>query len=368
MYNLLLLFVLFAYSNAAQIAIDLQRNVWGTTTNVLKAFDNVDNTVYFQATDSDTVDSWNFVDQASNPLQSVSIDHVLNTENSVKLIVVTLKPSGSHSYKLEALHSNGNPLGSLLFTIETPSNPQIVSCTNDQAKLYIPPSFNMTHLTLNGHEVTPECSFQIVLPSEAPTVPHNLELPMTTCGLSYYNQFQVSLREHDEFNVDADFNSLMTCSKIKLVTTLSTDTEGNYGIPDADVLFEQGVLGSMYIHARGDPQATLTDSVPVGTPVTLRASLGELYKFNFDILPLICSVNDVLITSSSCSVNTDIFGEFTKHSIGELSVDFDMFRVVDPNTNIPSTSITIQCTLYVATIDTTTGESLAPVSPCITYI
>lgn len=366
MYNLLF-FLFFVYSNAADITIDLQRNVWGTSASTLKAFDNVDNSVYFQATNADSVDSWNFVDQASNPLQSVSIDHVLNSENSIKLIVATLKPSGSHSYKLVGIHSDGTVLGSLLFTIETPSNPQIVSCTNDKAKLYIPNSYNMTYLALNGKEGTSECSFQIILPSEAPTLPHNLELPMTTCGLGYYSQFQVSLREHEEFNVDSDFNSLMTCAKIKLVATLSTDTQGNYGIPDGNVIFEQGVLGSMYVHARGDPQATLTDSVPVGTPVTLRVSLGELYKFNFDILPLICSVNDVLITSSSCSVNSAIFGEFHKHSIGELSADFDLFRVVDPNTNIPSASITIQCTLYVATVDTSTGNSLAPISPCMTY-
>lgn len=368
-YKSFVLFALLTYCNAADITIDLQRNVWGTTAVTLKAFDNVDNSVYFQATNADNVDSWNFVDQASNPLQSVSVDHILNMDDTgARLIVVTLKPAGLHSYKLEGLHSDGSVLGSLMFSIETPSNPQIVSCMNDKAKLYIPESYNMTYIALNGREGNTACSFQIVLPSEAPTLPHNVELPMTTCGLSYYNQFQLSLREHEQFNVDGDFNSLMTCSKIKIVTTLFTDADGDYGVPDTDVLFEQGVLGSMYIHARGDPTTTLTDNVSVGTPVTLRISLGELYKFNFDILPLICSINDVLITSSSCSVNTAIFGEFTKHSIGELSADFDMLRVVDSNTNIPSTSITVECTLYVATVDSTIGTSLAPTSPCMTYL
>lgn len=366
-YSLLLLLLSSAVVHAAVITIDLQRNVWGTTNNVLKAFDNVDNSVYFQATNADDVAAWHFVDQASHPLQSVSIDHVLNMDASVKLIVATLKPNGSHAYQLDAVNGDGTVLGSLVFTIEAPSNPQIVSCSNDRAKLYVPESYNLTYLALNGQEGTPACSFQIVLSGEAPTSPHNVEVPMTTCGLSYYNQFQVSLREHEAFNVDGDFNALMTCSKIKLVTTLSTQTQGDYGVPESDTLFEQGVLGSMYVHARDDPQTALTDSVPVGTPATLRVSLGELYKFNFDILPLICSVNDVLITSSSCSTNTAIFGEFTKHGIGELSADFDMFRVVDPTTNVPSTSITIQCTFYVATVDTSTGTSLAPVSPCITY-
>ena len=349
------------------ISIDLQRNVYGTTENVLKAFDNVDNSVYFKAINAMGVDSWNFVSQTANELQSVSIDHVLDIEDGMKMVVATLRPSGSHNYKIEGVDSGGTVLGSLQFTISTPSNPQIVSCTNDKAKLYIPQSFNMTYINLNGKEGNTDCSFQIVLPSEAPTTPHNLELPMTTCGISYYNQFQISLREHQLFNVDADFNSLMTCSKIKLVTTLSTKTLGEYQDPDTDVLFEQGVLGTMYIHARGDQQSAITSNVEVGTPVTLRVSLGQLYKFNFDILPLVCSVNNVLITSSSCSVNTAIFGEFTKHSIGELSADFDLFRVLDSETNIPSSSITLECTFYVATVDTSTGNSLAPTSPCITY-
>ena len=349
------------------IIIDLQRNVFGTSENELKAFDNVDNSVYFKAINAVGVNSWNFVNLNSNALQSVSVDHVLDTEDNIKMIVATLRPNGSHNYKLEGLDSDGTVLGSLQFTITPPSNPQIVSCTNNKAKLYIPENYNNTYFSVNDKESNTDCSFQIVLPSEAPTTPHNLELPMTTCSISYYNQFQVTLREHEEFNVDADFNSLMTCSKISALTQLSTKTLGGYQDPDTDVLFEQGVLGTMYIHARGDPQSAITDNVQVGTPVTLRVSLGQLYKFNFDILPLVCSVNNVLITSSSCSVNTAIFGEFTKHSIGELSADFDLFRVIDSSTNVPSSSITVECTFYVATVDTSTGNSLAPTSPCMNY-
>ena len=370
MYNLvfLVLVLVFACSHAAvNITIDLQRNVWGTTANTLKAFDNVDNSIYFKATGAESVSSWSFVDQTLNPLQLSSIDHVLDTENSEKLIVATMKPTGSRDVILQGFHSNGTLLGSFSFTIENPHNPQIVSCTNDKLKLYIPDTYNMTYLALNGQEGNSDCSFRVVLPSSAPTTPHNLEVPMAACGLQYFVQFQISLREHEEFNVDQDFNSLMTCGKISLVTTLTAEIQGSYGAPDTQVLFEQGVLGSMYVHARGDPQATITNGVAVGTPVTLRISLGELYKFNFDILPLQCTVNNVLISTSSCSINPTIFGEFTKHSIGELSSDFNMFRVVDSVTKIPSNSINIQCTLYVGTVDTSTGESQAPISPCINY-
>lgn len=368
---LLLLLVTTAVIQAADITIDLQRNAWGTTETTLKAFSNVDNSVYFKATNAAAVASWRFANQltADTDLLSAAVDHVLLTtsDGSGRMIVATIKPTGSHSYKIEGLHADGSVLGTLMFDIEAPANPQIVSCMNDNVKLYIPPNYNTSYLTIVGQEASGDCSFQVNLPTDPPTVPHNLELPMAACGLTYFNQFEISLREHVSFGVSQDFHSLMTCSKITTVTTLTTTAEGSYGAPDTDVMFEQGVLGSMYIHARGDPSASITDSVPVGTPATLRVSLGELYKFNFDILPLICSINDVLVTSSSCSVSSSIFGEFTKHSIGEMSADFDMLRVIDPVTNVPSSSITVSCTLFVATVDSTTGISQAPVSPCITY-
>ena len=71
---------------------------------------------------------------------------------------------------------------------------------------------------------------------------------MSTCGLTYDNQFEVNLREHSEFNVDTDFNALMTCAKSNQLYVICSI--GTYGSPDSDVLFEQGVLGSMYVHAK----------------------------------------------------------------------------------------------------------------------
>lgn len=115
--------------------------------------------------------------------------------------------------------------------------------------------------------------------------------------------------------------------------------------------------GSNALHAQGNENAVISQSVVTGNPVSLKIEMDPLYAQDVEIVPLECFVNNYKILDQGCASAGSPIGNFTKLSVGNFRSNFNMFRTIV--NGVPQSDLIFKCTLFVCHLNQ------CPDIPCI---
>ena len=357
------------------VTIDLDRNLPGASASVLPGILDEVNNFYFFATGSDAKYSdFSFVDSSNLPGYAATLIPIV-TSNGVllRLSINPLMAGLVDNGLLLEIAANGKV--ALLFEIHEIQDVALLSCLNDAVLLKVPADRNETHLSVWGKPDVAECNFQILLDDSL-----TISIPMSTCGVAYDVEFLLRFTQMTAFEgLDDDLNARLTCKRMTdtfILTNNDVLSKYNEVTANNNMTFEQDLQVIMYLHERDDPSSVITtQGIEVKTDVSLKIEMDSLYANDFDVVPLVCTANDILILGKpdqqldSLDQNTpaeqlsDVacalspFANFTKTAVGQYRADFKMFRTV--RLRVSDTSVNFACLMYVCKTGT------CPVLPCI---
>lgn len=346
MVGVLLILLLSSTTVSAQLvslSIDLQRNLQGSSPSSVIGIEGEAANLYFLASgDAAHYSSYSVsgLDQAGSAVSLID----LKTLDAV-ILRLTVNPLLSSQLATDVtLMVNGSSSAlDLVFQIAPQLDLTLLSCKNDGVLLKVPSARDGERVTVLGKENVADCDFIISLPASK-----ELIIPMAACALSYDLEFVLRFTALAGFEgVDEDVNMRLTCQRITTTFLMSNqDMVSRYEAVAAgdDMIYEQVVQAVMFLHAQGVPSNVISSGgVEVRTPVTLRIEMDDLYKNQFDILPLQCSANNQLIVDNGCSVYP--FANFTREGPGTYRSDFNMFRTI--TNGIGDESVNFNCVMYV---------------------
>ena len=357
------------------VTIDLNRNLPGASASILAGILDEINDFYFFATGSDAKYSdFSFVDSSSLPGYTATLIPVVTSTGVLLRLSVNPLLAGLVDNGLQ-LEIAANGTVALLFEIHEIQDVALLSCLNDAVLLKVPADRNETHLSVWGKPEVTECNFQILLDDSL-----TISIPMSTCGVAYDVEFLLRFTKMTNFEgLDDDLNARLTCKRMTdtfILTNNDVLSKYNEVTEDNDMTFEQDLQVIMYLHERDDPAAIITtQGIEVKTDVSLKIEMDSLYVNDFDVVPLVCTANDILILGKpdqqldSIDQNTpadqlsDVacalspFANFTKTAVGQYRADFKMFRTV--RLRVSDTSVNFACLMYVCKSGT------CPTLPCI---
>ena len=372
----LLLLLNFIDGSAGELLIEIDdaRNLPSTNTTSFAGIANEINNFYFKVSgDEARYSSYQFVDNSENAASySFNVLPII-TQSSVllRLTISSLVQETIDDQTVLNLKTNFSESVHFSFTIHEISDVTLVGCLNDVVSIKIPSNRNLTHLSVFGRESVPECNFQILLVDNE----HEVELPMSQCGIAYEQEFLLRFTKLTDFEgIENDMNARLTCKRQTNIYLLTnSDVTSRYETADEDdqLSFSQDVQIVMYLHERGNSSHVYTNQgVTVRTPVSLKIEMDSLYTSDFDAIPLMCTANNIPILGTYDSLtsfpNGDLenvgcavshFSNFAKLGNGEYRSDFDMFRTV--TSGVSDSAVNFQCLMFVCRTGT------CPVLPCI---
>lgn len=147
---------------------------------------------------------------------------------------------------------------------------------------------------------------------------------MVKCGVNYDLPNYVLVSYDQIVSNDNTFMYEVVCSKStdNVITDTDTVTEIAIVTDASQDMFDEALLLEMrMLNSSGSP---ISQAV-IGDEVTLEIKLDTLFRQDFDIKPLQCFVDNILVYDT-CSINSLVFEEFVKPEAGVLTSDFKLFK------------------------------------------
>lgn len=331
------------------------RNLYGSASNQIIAIFNETNNIYFTVTGvAATYSTYNILNFTNTQGDALPKDILKLTMSDQSILLrVTLTNLSPEAFD-KSLLLTVNETVAYTFVLKNPTDIVITSCLNDEVILRIPDSKNGYIMSMLGQENNPTCSFTISLDDTK-----KIKLDMSVCGIQYEQEFRLSFRQYQNFEgVTHDAFLGFKCRRKESIFQITTVDEfsGSYeSVKDGDEhIFEQDIHAIMYLHKTGEPHTALTSDVTVREPVTLRIEMDNLYRNNFDMIPLQCTANNVPIIVNGCA--TPPMGHFIREAVGIFNANFNMFRTV--TNGISDDTVVFSCIMYVCLLGN------CPIVPC----
>lgn len=330
-----------------EFAIDLQRNLLGSTEDTIVAIKDESNNLYLISTGVAAIYSNYSVSAVDENDVELLGSHTLlpfTSINNVVILRLTLDLVLTEHFGINiSLTANASDIATVfVFQLGQQQDLTLISCINDALRLKIPVDRNQTRLAVIGQETNPECNFVMTLDETK-----EISMPMSACGLSYDVEFVLRFTSVFGFQgINDDINIRLECNRIVDIFVMSNNQlTGRYVVDGgAEINHQHQLQAAMFLYERGDTLETpISGNVAVKTQVTLKIELDFLFRNVYDITPVLCTANGQIILDNGCA--TYPFANFTRENTGIYRSEFDMFRTV--TNGFSDSDVIFNCIMYI---------------------